>query len=252
MDPHNLSPLQLHAWGFLQTPTFQSSAFYPYTMWGAAGAASRRGRWAGSWVGQPGCPTVPNQEQHWWWPGSANSPSLQTSPQWWGSFLILPAKARKSISSSGSVSSQVTRHRRGCNVSTAPEPRWEACLFLLPCAGASHCNPAGDGKVERYNRPFKTLLFQTTWHHTDSLCLFEMVFNAGAFSCSLPCRDIQLCIHSSILTGSRPLFAQTSTALRNTKRQYTVLQKIFRLNKEMLTEFRHLPKITKCCNSGLS
>lgn len=168
MDPRNPQPFPTPCSGLLAdlpshlpSPICQPSTSYPYPgarREGQQGQPSSKARWARSRVGQPGCPTVPNQEQHWWWP--QGQPTVPVSRQ------VHSDKAGPSWNQE--VNQQVRvwiipgiRHRHGSNISTAPEPRWEACLFLLPCAGASHCNPA-DGKVEGDYRPSKTLLSQTT------------------------------------------------------------------------------------------
>lgn len=157
------------------------------------GAASLRAGWAGSWVGQLGCPSVPSLEQCWWWSGSANTPSFQMSPQWWSRFQLKPESqsAAQGLDHARYQAQLWQECKHTCGA--------RACLFLLPCTGASHCYPAGDGKVEMHYSPSKTLLSQTVWCHTYSLCLFEMVFNAGTFFCQCRVAEIHLWIHSSVL-----------------------------------------------------
>lgn len=150
------------------------------------GAAALRAGWAGSWVAQLGCPAVPSLEQHWWWAGSANTPSFQTRPQWWDRFQLKP-ECQPAAQGLGHARYQAQVWQECKHTCRA-----RACLLLLPCTGASCCYPAGDGKVEMLYGSSKTLLSQTTWCHTKSLCLFEMVFIPGTFFCQCPVAEIHL------------------------------------------------------------
>lgn len=133
----SLSSLRLHAWGFLQTPAFESSIFYPYmrqhgkVYWETSSIARLL------YSDQPRellmVTRVSQQSQ---------SPDRSTMMR------QIAAKARKSVSSSVWINPG-TKHRHGISVSSALEPRWKPCLFLLPCAGANHCNPAGGGKSRK-------------------------------------------------------------------------------------------------------